>query len=109
MDDFVAGGEELVKIREDDDECEYRAKIESSFIKYLYKKADKRWIAYDKSGTEYHFGSAESSRMVYPTNPNYIFAWYLDKVVDVYGNTMTYAYEKGDNSLYLKYIYYTRL
>ncbi|MEA3305872.1 MAG: SpvB/TcaC N-terminal domain-containing protein [Candidatus Omnitrophota bacterium] len=106
-DNFVVGGGELVKISEVGDEYEYRAKIESSFTKYLYSGADNEWIAYDKNGTQYHFGSTEASQMVHPTNPNYIFAWYIDRVTDVYGNTMTYTYEKEDNSVYLKYVFYT--
>jgi hypothetical protein len=103
MEDFVAGGAELVNIGTD----EYRAKIESSFTKYVYVGAEKKWVAYDKSGTQYYFGSTDASRMSNPANPNYIFAWYIDKVADVYGNTITYTYEKDENSLYLKYVYYT--
>ena len=103
MEDFVVGGEELVNIGGD----EYRAKIESSFTKYVYVPGDNKWIAYDKSGTQYHFGSTVASRMTHPIHTDYIFAWYIDEVVDVYGNAMTYTYEKEDNSLYLEYIYYT--
>ena len=103
MEDFIAGGEELVSIATN----EYRAKIESSFTKYVYVSAEKKWIAYDKSGTQYYFGSSEASRMTHPTDANYIFAWYIDKVSDVYGNTMSYTYIKEDNSLYLEYIDYT--
>lgn len=113
MDDFVAGGEEIVKVSGDDNEYQYRAKIESSFTKYVYYKAAKKWIAYDKSGTQYHFGSEPldpsnpSPRMVHPNYPDYIFAWYLDRVTDVYGNTMTYTYIKEDDYVYLEYIDYT--
>lgn len=119
MEDFVVGGEELVKIKEDlaKGEYEYRAKIESSFTKYVYIKDEikgvNQWIAYDKSGTQYHFGSppepgfTPQSRMDNPSNPSYIFAWYLDKVVDVYGNAMIYTYWKDENYVYLENIYYT--
>lgn len=103
LEDFVAGGEELVNIAGD----EYRARIESSFTKYVYSNTEKKWIAYDKAGTQYHFGSTDTFRMVHPDNPDYIFGWYIDKVIDVYGNTITYTYEKEDNSLYLRDIYYT--
>jgi hypothetical protein len=104
MKDFIAGGEELINIGGN----EYRAKIESSFTRYVYVTADNKWIAYDKSGTQYHFGSTQASRMTHPTNENYIFAWYIDEVVDVYGNTMGYEYWKdGNDYVYLKDIYYT--
>ncbi|MBU4487937.1 MAG: hypothetical protein KKI13_02580 [Candidatus Omnitrophica bacterium] len=101
-DTFIAGGEELVYIGGD----EYRAKIESSFTKYVYVSAENKWIAYDKAGTQYHFGLTEASRLNHPNKPS-TFAWYLDKAVDVYGNAITYAYEKSDNTVYPKYINYT--
>ena len=103
MDDIIAGGEELVDIGGG----EYRAKIESSFTKYVYVSAGKKWVAYDKSGTQYHFGTTPASRMAHPTNTDYIFAWYLDTVTDVYGNTMTYTYETENNYVYLTTINYT--
>jgi hypothetical protein len=103
MDNFVAGGQELVDVGADG----YRAKIESSFTKYIYSETDKNWIAYDKSGTKYYFGTDINSRMTHPTITDYIFAWYLDRVEDVYGNAMTYEYIKDRDSLYPKNIYYT--
>lgn len=103
MDNIVVGSEELVDIGSN----EYRAKIESSFTKYVYNSSANSWAAYDKSGTEYQFGTTQASRMTNPENSIQVFAWYLDKVSDVYGNTVTYSYEKNNNSVYLKYIDYT--
>lgn len=103
LEGFVAGGEELVAIGGG----EYRAKIEASFTKYEYDSINKTWIARDKSGTRYYFGSTAASRMTHPTNSDYIFAWYVDKVMDVYGNAVTYSYIEEDSSVYLKYIDYT--
>ncbi|MCK4819016.1 hypothetical protein KA005_24800, partial [bacterium] len=100
---FTAGGEELVNIGAN----EYRAKIESSFTKYVYISTGNKWIVTDKAGTQYHFGLTEASRLSHPNKPTKAFAWYLDKAVDAYGNTITYTYEKFDNTIYLKYIDYT--
>jgi hypothetical protein len=102
-DTFTAGGEELVNIGGG----EYRAKIESSFTKYVYSSHDNSWLAVDKSGTRYYFGEEDGSRMSQPNNPARTFAWYLDKAVDVYVNTITYSYEKSDNTLYPGYVEYT--
>ncbi|MDP3790292.1 MAG: SpvB/TcaC N-terminal domain-containing protein [Candidatus Omnitrophota bacterium] len=108
-DTFLAGGEELVNIGGD----EYRAKMESSFTKYTYISADNKWLVTDKSGTQYHFGSIPESpedtmpRLSHPNKPASVLAWFIDKAVDVYGNTITYKYEKYDDTLYLKYIDYT--
>lgn len=101
--DFIAGGQELVNIGGD----EYRLKLESSFTKYTYSSADSKWIACDKSGIKYYFGSTDASRTSCPTNSAYVFIWHIDKVSDVYGNTITYEYRKEDGVIYLKYIYYT--
>lgn len=106
MDDITAGGDELVYLGGEEYK-EYRAKLETAFTKYLYVIQDKKWIAYDKSGTAYYFGTAPASRMADPDNENRIFAWYVDRVEDAYGNAMTYSYIKEGGSLYLEYIYYT--
>ena len=102
---FIAGGEELVPIGAG----EYRAKLESSFTKYVYESSPELncWTAFDKSGTQYRFGLTPSSRAANPNDPDKVFAWYIDSVTDVYGNTVIYEYEQEDNSVYLKYIYYT--
>ncbi len=114
VDDFVAGGQELVMVAETPHEYEYRAKIESAFMKYVFLPSENRWVVYDKNGTKYYFGTTSASRLAHPAIPHYVFAWYVDKVQDVYGNTMTYTYgdnipQEGsaDNQLYLRSIEYT--
>lgn len=102
-DTLTAGGEELVIVGSG----EYRAKIESSFTKYVYVSADNEWIVTDKSGTQYYFGMSEASRLSHPNKPSSTFAWYLDQVIDVYGNAVTYTYEKADSNLYPRFIDYT--
>jgi len=94
---------ELVEISEN----EYRAKIESAFMRYVYSPADSNWVVYDKSGTKYYFGTTANSRIFNSSHPDYVFAWYLEKVVDVYENAITYTYEKDQEQIYLKYIDYT--
>jgi len=82
---------------------QYRAKIESAFMKYTFDGSS--WLVYDKNGTKYTFGETSASRLEDGTKT---FGWYLDKVIDVHGNYITYIYEKpGDGSIYLKEIQYT--
>ena len=81
---------------------EYRAKIEGAFMKYVF--SSNTWTVNDKSGTKYIFGSSSNSRL---ENGNNTFAWYLNKVEDVYGNYITYIYEKNAEQIYLKEIHYT--
>ncbi|MBL7069350.1 MAG: hypothetical protein ISS34_05785 [Candidatus Omnitrophica bacterium] len=99
---FMSSGSnaELVNIENN----EYRAKIESAFMKYVYDGSS--WIVYDKSGTQYRFGYDAASRL--QENNSKVFGWYLDKVIDVYGNYLTYIYDKPDDGqIYLKEIRYT--
>lgn len=100
---FLSGGSnaELVAINSN----EYRAEMESAFMKYIYSAADNTWVAYDKSGTKYTFGLTNASKVESGGNT---FAWYLEKIEDVYGNYITYIYEKpGDGQIYIKEILYT--
>lgn len=92
---------ELVEISEGG----YRAKIEGSFMKYLYDATENTWTVYDKQGTKYYFGQNSASRLEEGIKT---YAWYLDKVEDIYGNYITYIYDKpADGQIYLQEIQYT--
>ena len=98
---FVSAGSnaELVDIGDN----QYRAKIESAFMKYVF--SDNVWTVYDKSGTKYIFGLTSDSRL---ENNAEVFGWYLDRVEDVYGNYIAYIHHKfGGSQIYLKEIHYT--
>jgi len=100
---FMSSGAnaELVSIGEG----EYKAKIEGAFMKYLYDTSLNTWTVYDKAGTKYTFGASSLSRQ----EKNVLtFAWFLDRIEDVYGNFLTYIYDKpADGQVYLKEIHYT--
>jgi len=92
---------ELVAIEDN----EYRAKIEGAFMKYIFDDTQNTWLVYDKQGTKYFFGTNGASRLYEGVKT---FGWYLDRVEDVYGNYITYIYQKpGDGQIYLKEIDYT--
>jgi len=82
---------------------EYRAKDESGeFLKFMFQ--DGYWMVYDKSGTEYTFGQNPAARQF---NTRGIFSWCLEKVKDVYGNTIQYTYQKPSSTeMYLSRIDY---
>ena len=105
-DTFVSSGTELVNI----DGNEYRAKIEGAFMRYVFR--DNVWTVYDKSGTKYTFGSENGLQPGFAIprleNSGKTFAWYLNEVIDVYGNYIIYTYDKpADGQIYLKEITYT--
>ena len=102
---FASSGssEDLVEISPN----EYRQKIETAFMKYVYDDVGLKWDVWDKNGTKYTFGSSIDSRIVDDTASK-IFAWFLDKAEDLYGNYITYIYEKNaSGQIYLKEINYT--
>ena len=85
---------------------EYRQKIETGFMKYVFDSANSKWIVWDKAGTKYTFGSSAVSRII-NSDGTKTFAWFLDKVEDVYGNTVTFTYEKDGGQIYLSKVSYT--
>lgn len=102
---YVFSGAELVKIAENPDAThEYRAKIESQFMRFVYDTAADTWAAYDKAGTKYIFGGTADSKI---GNGNATFQWSLNKVIDLHANYMLFNYEADQGHLYLKRINYT--
>ena len=100
---FISSGSnaELVNIGNN----EYRPNIEGAFMKYVFSEVDNSWKVYDKSGTKYLFGSTDASRL---GDSNKTFGWYLNRVEDVYGNYVTYIYDKpADSQIYPAEIQYT--
>ena len=97
---FVLNGvnSDLIKISA----TEYRAKDESGeFLKFIYQNGF--WMVYDKSGTAYTFGQNAQARS---TNARGIFCWCLEKIKDVYGNTIQYAYTMDQGEMYIQRIDY---
>jgi RHS repeat-associated protein len=81
---------------------EYRAKNEAAFMKFEHTAG--QWRVLDKRGTEYLFGSGANSRL---TTSQGTFRWYLDRVTDVHGNTMTVSYAHDGGEVYLNQSTYT--
>ena len=81
---------------------EYRQKIETAFMKYVFDGTS--WSVWDKNGTKYTFGTSSGSRI---ENAAKVFAWFLDTVEDVHGNSVSYAYEKDSYQIYLSRVDYT--
>ncbi|EKD56074.1 MAG: hypothetical protein ACD_58C00304G0002 [uncultured bacterium] len=81
----------------------------------IYYHPDQYWRFHDKSGNDYYFGQNYNasnpnkiSRQAHPDNVSFIYAWYLEKVVDVNGNYYEAEYQKTtDNQIKLTRINYT--
>jgi hypothetical protein len=95
---------------------EYRAEVDSTFLKYLYYTNAVNgpyWQVIDKGGNSFFFGSNSVSRMENtnsswnpPNQGKAVFRWALDRVVDVNGNETIIEYTKDANLLYVSKITY---
>lgn len=82
---------------------EYRLKEEGLFLRVV--RSGNLWIATDKDGTRYYFGSNRQSRQ---NGPSGIFKWYLDRMEDANGNAVVFSYDidSANNQFYLRQISY---
>jgi hypothetical protein len=79
----------------------YGSEVERTFTKFTYD--GQKWIAVDKAGTKYFFGSDTNSRI---TTRFGTFRWALDKVMDINGNSTYLSYTTDGGQLYLSQIRY---
>ncbi|MCK4797106.1 MAG: VCBS repeat-containing protein, partial [Spirochaetes bacterium] len=82
----------------------YRFKVEGVFLKI--KKTGSYFVVYRTDGSRMYYGENNSSRLYDPGNTSHIFSWYLTRVVDKFGNQVTYEYYRNENNLYLSRINY---
>lgn len=89
------------------DVIEYKAERESAFnriIRFGAGTDTNYWEVTDKGGTKRIYGK-ESTACV--GSGKETFTWNLTKVIDVYGNTIDYKYEKDSEYVYPDSIHYT--
>jgi YD repeat-containing protein len=89
---------------------EWRAKIEGGFsrIQQIGSGSTMYWVATSRDGRKFYFGQTSASRLADPSDATKIFAWCLDKVIDLDGNYMelTYWGDTANNQGYLDQISY---
>ena len=94
----------------------YGNAIEGAFTKYYYNTSTGGWEVTTKDGLKYYYGSTTASRQNNPwttdtsCNPigsTQVFKWFLDRVQDLDGNYVTFAYGCNKGGTYLKEIDYT--
>jgi RHS repeat-associated protein len=108
-DRFAFNGEELVEVAATGylpatDARKFRPKLEGRHWRFFYLPAEDppgaqvpdavemrrgTWLAQDKDGTRYFFGTASASRI---ENDEGVFAWDLAEVSDIHGNRAVYEY-----------------
>ncbi|MGD8501200.1 MAG: toxin TcdB middle/N-terminal domain-containing protein, partial [Phycisphaerales bacterium] len=85
----------------------YRARLESMYREFrrLGSQPDDGWEMSNGEGVLHRFGGTAESRIKDSGGRGQL--WLLDLVQDRSGNTITYSYERVDNTLYPKEIRYT--
>lgn len=103
---FSSGGntQEIVAIGNN----EYRAKIDTGFMRFVFSPAANEWTVYDKSGTRYIFGHGwgEAATVVKPGTTN-TFSWSLSSIIDTNDNEIYFFYIHDQNQIYLSGIEYS--
>lgn len=87
----------------------YRYKIEQAFTRFSQTAAadvGTRWLAEDRTGRKYFFGTTRASRSDHPSDGMKIYQWRLDRIEDPDGNSISYEYAKDGGTLYPRTIRY---
>jgi len=78
---------------------EYRAEVDTDFLRCILDTTNNKWQVYDKSGNVYYFGETTSSRVANPktgsgwsSGYSGTFHWALDQIVTATGDWTTIAY-----------------
>ena len=76
---------------------EYRAEVDTDFLRCFLDTGNNLWTVYDKSGTAYYFGETSATRVSNPrwtsgTGSSITFHWALDQIVTASGDWTTISY-----------------
>ncbi|MFT7557561.1 MAG: hypothetical protein ACI83D_000226, partial [Planctomycetota bacterium] len=109
--DFVASdGGKLVSSDSDSDQFGSYVTKTSGLQPAGYEySVDDTWVKRTSDGMMYTYGSSDASRFSDPNYRTHVGKWYLDSVVDMLGNTISYTYAKYDDITMIAAIDYTSL
>lgn len=94
---------------------EYRAEVDTDFIRCIFDTTNNRWDVYDKSGNVYRFayyptGTGANPRQINPSwtgaTHTRTFRWALDEIITATGDRTTITYSSDGNTLYPNLISY---
>ena len=75
---------------------EYRAEVDTDFLRCFCDTTNNNWTIYDKSGTVYYLGESASTRVANPktgwSGCSGTFRWALDQIVTATGDWTTIGY-----------------
>ena len=85
----------------------FRPRVEGSYLRFFWNRAQQLWRVQDKSGVVLELGGDANALEVDPSNASHVFRWNLRGQVDPYGNEVRYVYRLQGDSAYLQDIYDT--
>jgi hypothetical protein len=90
----------------------FRPRVEGSYQRFFWNRAQRLWRVQDKSGVVMEFGVVQGETDAVETAPGEaqrVFSWNLKRQIDSYGNEVRYYYDLRDGNLaYLTDILYTK-
>lgn len=105
MSEVPGNSGELVKLSESADIEVYGLRSESGFANFSLDTSTNTWTVNTTDGKEYVLGGGTNSRLQ-NSDASKVYAWYVDSVEELHGNTIEYSYLKIDGTVYPKMIEY---
>ncbi|MGA2280262.1 MAG: toxin TcdB middle/N-terminal domain-containing protein [Verrucomicrobiota bacterium] len=99
---LLGKGYKLFSVATNSSIVEYRAEVDTEFLRCFLDTSNNKWTVYDKSGNVYYFGESAGSRMANPktgwsSGYSGTFRWALDQIVTATGDWTTIAYNTYTN------------
>ena len=98
---LLGKGYRLFSVATNSPVVEYRAEVDTEFLRCFLNANNNSWTVYDKSGNAYYFGESAGSRMANPktgwSGYSGTFHWALDQIVTATGDWTTMTYNTYTN------------
>jgi RHS repeat-associated protein len=93
---LLGKGYKLFSVATNGSTIEYRAEVDTDFLRCMCDTNNNNWTVYDKGGNVYYFGEVAGSRVTNPKSGwsgySGTFRWALDQIVTATGDWTTIAY-----------------
>jgi RHS repeat-associated protein len=102
MDD--SGSNELVLVDRSNNIYSYKVVQEDKRIRLIGTSGNRYWEITNTNGNKYTYGT--SVKLVDPANSSNIAKWYIEKIVDPFGNYIKFNYNTSNNQIILSTVEY---
>jgi RHS repeat-associated protein len=100
---LLLDGKKLVKTGTEGSNTVYRYKNEGAFSKIVKQGTGNgvSFIVYQTDGTKVYYGETDTTKLYNPdpAKNSQIFTWFISRIVDKFGNQMTYSYTSEIDSV----------